>query len=291
MISAGRAHPPAMIWREAIHRLNGVPMRSQQPPPASRARMEPCGRRRLCGRGCLFQAVLVAGRFASGARTGVGRLHRRKRCRGQAGGGDAQADPGQDEAGQQHQPGGSGGQVGHRGQPGCGRDHGHAQQHPHRHFADQPAGQEGDREGDQRQRQEPQPGLDRGVAEGVLHIQRQIGDRPDDRRRDCERHEPGRGKAAPPEQAQVGHGRGGDAQLVHHEPGKGHGCGREQGHDRRARPAQRVAADQREQHQGKRNEAVRTAGGTSARPGAGWASTRRETPPVRLRPDTDRSHR
>ena len=29
------------------------------------------------------------------------------------------------------------------------------------HFADQPAGQQGDREGGQGQRQEPQPGLDR----------------------------------------------------------------------------------------------------------------------------------
>ena len=142
--------------------------------------------------------------------------------------------------------------MGHRGQPGRGRDHGHAQQHPHRHFADQPAGQQGDREGGQRQRQEPQPRLDRGVAEGVLYVQRQVDDHPDDRRGDRERHEPGRGEAAPGEQAQVGHGRGGDAQLVDHEPGKGHGGGREQGHDRRARPAQRVAADQREHQRGQR---------------------------------------
>ena len=55
------------------------------------------------------------------------------------------------------------------------------------------------------------------------------------------------------EQVQVGHGRGGDAQLVDHEPGKGRGSGREQGHDRRARPAQRVAADQREHQRGQRD--------------------------------------
>src|ERR1700748_3074744 len=108
----------------------------------------------------------------AGGHPSVGRLHRRQRRRGQPGGGDAQADPGQDEPGQQYQPGGGGGQVGHGGQPGRGRGHAHAQQHPHRHLADQPTGDRGNREGDQRQRQEPQPGLDGRVAQGVLHVQR-----------------------------------------------------------------------------------------------------------------------
>ncbi len=89
-------------------------------------------------------------------------------------------DPAEDEAGQEHRPGGVRVRRRHEQQPARHEQHADPEQEAGLHPYGQPTGEEGHEEGQQRQRQEAHAGGQRAVAEVVLDVEGEVQEHGED---------------------------------------------------------------------------------------------------------------
>ena len=162
--------------------------------------------------------------------------------------GGADADPGDDEAGQQRRPARVDRDAAHQQQADADQDEPEPEQEPDRDFVRERARDRRDDEAEDGQRQEAQAGLQRREVEHALHVDRQVEEHREHPRREAEGDRGDAVEGVFAEKAQVEH-RVAAAQLDRDEGAHQHDRADQAGDDLGAAPALRVAADQAEDQQ------------------------------------------
>ena len=159
-------------------------------------------------------------------------------------------DPGTDEqeAGEQRRPVGVHVQASPEQQPGAGQAEAGPDQRPERHAFRELRRQRREDERHGGDGEQPEPGLERRVAEHVLQVEDDIEQHREHRGRDREGRQRGSGERGHAEEPDVEH-RARRPQLDGDERREQHGAGAEAADDLGARPALAVAAEQAEHEQ------------------------------------------